>query len=81
MPSFRAHSRPEGLFPRAVNQRNAYLRIVRDSSALRQGRGGRIFARAFARFRMEDSYDGIEASSLPPSTYVLAELPATLRSI
>lgn len=42
-----------------------------DSSTLRQGRGGRHFARAFARFRIEDAYDGIVPSSPSPSTCVL----------
>jgi hypothetical protein len=31
-----------------------------------QGRGGRIFACAFAKFRMDDSYDGMCLLSLPP---------------
>src|SRR5579864_2405672 len=38
MPSWRAQSRPDGFFPRAVNHRNTYLRIMRDSSLLRHGR-------------------------------------------
>ena len=61
--------------PRHVTHRKTNRWIIRDSSGLRQGRGGRPIARAFARFRIEDSYDGTR-TSLPAG---LAELPAFSR--
>ena len=60
--------------PRQVSHRKTYRWVIRDLSLLRQGRGGRPRARAFARFRIEDSYEGMRPS-LPPG---LAELPASL---
>jgi hypothetical protein len=53
-----------------VYHRNAYLRIILDSSLLRQGRGGRILARAFARFLMEDSYD-VKVAFAPSLDFVV----------
>ena len=70
MPSCLAQARPDGLLPRQVYHWNANRRIIRDSWLLRQGRGGRIFARAFAKFRIDDSYDGIVVPSSSPSTHV-----------
>jgi hypothetical protein len=66
MPSCRAQSRPDGFFEWLVYHMKTYLRITRDSSVLRQGRGGRHLARAFARFLIEDSYEGTS----PPSPLV-----------
>jgi len=54
MPSSLAQARPDGFCPRPVAHWKTYRRIILDSSLLRQGFGGRIFARAFARFRIED---------------------------
>jgi hypothetical protein len=69
MPSRLAQLRPDGFLPRAVSHWNTYLRIKRASSRLRQGCGGRHTARAFARFCIEDSCDGIvlPAPSPPPT--------------
>jgi hypothetical protein len=75
MPSAFAHARAEGLRSRQVNHRYTNRLMMRDSSMLRHGRGRRPVARAFARFRIEDSYEGMRPS-LPLG---LAELPAFLR--
>jgi hypothetical protein len=44
---------------RQVNHWKTNLRIIRASSLQRQGRGWHIIARTFARFRMDDPYDGM----------------------
>src|SRR5712691_11097226 len=74
MPSALAHARAEGLRSRQVNHRYTNRLMMRDSCALRQGRGGCHLVFAFARFRIEDSCAGM-VPSLPPS---LAELPPFL---
>jgi hypothetical protein len=61
--------------PRLVSHKKTYRWIIRDSSRLRQGRGGRPLARAFSRFRIDDSCEGID----PPLPLGLAELPAFFR--
>ena len=74
MPSARAQARPDGRLPQQVNHWNTRRRIIRASWLLRQGRGGRHFACAFARFRMEAWYEGI----LHLLLIALAELPTVL---
>ena len=65
MPRSRAQARPDGLLgSRQVSHRKTYRRIISPSSLLRQGRGGRHFAFAFARFLMEDSNDGTRPPAL-----------------
>src|SRR5215472_15893947 len=58
--------------------------ITRDSCALRHGRGGRHFARAFTRFRSDASREGMNPQfgdsfgfSMFVRGTVLEELPAT----
>jgi len=65
MPSSFAQARPAGLLAsRHVSHRKTYRRIISPSSLLRQGRGGRHFAFAFARFLIEDSNDGMRPPAL-----------------
>ena len=60
MPSCRAQSRPDGLRrSRQVDHQNTNRRIICPSSLLRQGRGCRHLTRAFSRFSIDDSYEGM----------------------